>query len=308
MRETLKSRRRRKLADQNRQETIRAAAFFLTPAMLLIAVYIAWPIVNTLRLSLYSWNGIAPEMTPVGLDNWRTLATDMRFWQAFRNNVTLMILSIGVQLPVGMLLATLLDMGGRRFSFLKTVYFLPMLMSSVAIGFLFRYAYDPQFGMITAVMNLLNRPGMVDVLGNPRVALYGVIAVLCWQFIPFYMVLYLAGLSNVPEELYEASVIDGANRRQYYLNVAIPMMKGPILISLVFAIVGSLKYFDLIWVMTAGGPFGSTELMATYMFRNAFQSYRMGYGATVAAGMFLIITLMSLVTLKIGRRREVTGS
>jgi len=139
-------------------------------------------------------------------------------------------------------------------------------------------------------------------LGNPKLALFAVILVICWQFIPFYMVYFLAGLSSLPVEVYEASIIDGASRARYFLAIALPMLRNTGINAVILSMVGSLKYFDLIYVMTEGGPSGSTELMATYMFKNAFNTMKMGYGSTIASAMFLIITLTSLMTLKIMRQ------
>lgn len=282
---------------RNRQ-TIVAAIVFLIPVFLFISVYIIYPIFDSFSLSLHSWNGIDTNKTFIGLDNWAALIHDSVFWKAFSNNLIIMFLSILIQLPIGMAVAVFLDAGGKKLNIFKVIYFLPMLMSSVAVGFLFKYVYDPQFGFINAVLTFFKHSSMVDILGNSSIAIFAVIAVICWQFIPFYMVYFLAGLSTIPSEIYEAAIIDGATRNNYFWRVALPMLKGTIKSAVVLSLVGSLKYFDLIWVMTEGGPSGKTELMSTYMYKNAFQTMNMGYGATIASAMFLIITTISLITLK----------
>ncbi len=286
------------LLNHRKRSTAIAATVFLIPVFFFILIFILYPIFNSFWLSLHDWNGISSNKAFSGLDNWKTLVTDVVFYKSFLNNILIVILSIAIQLPIAMALAFLLDSGGKRLNFLKMVYFLPMLMSSVAVGFLFKYTYDPQFGLISAVSTMFGGEGMVDLLGNPKIAIFAVITVICWQFIPFYMVYFLAAFSSLPVEIYEASVIDGATHGQYFWRVALPCMKGSVKSAAVLSLVGSLKYFDLIYVMTQGGPNGATELMATYMYKNAFQTMKMGYGSTIASGMFIVITLISLLTLK----------
>ncbi|PYG87756.1 multiple sugar transport system permease protein/raffinose/stachyose/melibiose transport system permease protein [Ruminiclostridium sufflavum DSM 19573] len=288
----------RSLANNKKRSTAIVATVFLIPVFFFITVFIIYPIADSFWLSLHQWNGISSDRNFIGLENWKVLITDNVFYKAFFNNIIIVILSIIVQLPIAMAIAFLLDTGGKRLNILKMVYFLPMLMSSVAVGFLFRYAYDPQFGIISAIDTMLGGEGMIDLLGNTTYAIYAVIAVICWQFIPFYMVYFLAGLSSIPVELYEAAIIDGATRGQYFWKIALPSMKGTIKSAVVLSLVGSLKYFDLIYVMTQGGPNGATELMATYMYKNAFQTMKMGYGSTIAFAMFVVITTIALVTLK----------
>ncbi|ACL75491.1 carbohydrate ABC transporter permease [Ruminiclostridium cellulolyticum] len=287
------------LAEYRKRSTFTATTIFLLPVFFFILIFIVYPIIDSFWLSLHEWNGISSGKAFLGLENWKTLMGDKVFFKAFVNNMIIVVLSIAIQLPIAMAIAFMLDTGGKKLNFLKMIYFLPMLMSSVAVGFLFKYTYDPQFGLISAVDTILGGQGMVDVLGDPNRAIFGVIAVICWQFIPFYMVYFLAALSSLPVEIYEASVIDGASYGQYFWRVALPSMKGTIKSAAVLSLVGSLKYFDLIYVMTQGGPDGATELMATYMYKNAFTIGKMGYGATVASGMFIIITVISLVTLKV---------
>lgn len=292
------------LAKSRKRQTIFAATVFLIPVFFFIAIYIVYPIFDSFALSLNSWNGIDSAKKFVGFGNWITLMGDKVFWKAFSNNIIIMVLSILIQLPIGMGLAVLLDIGGRKLNLFKVMYFLPMLMSSVAIGFLFKYVYDPQFGFISAIIKLFNGSGMVDILGSTSLAIFAVVAVICWQFTPFYMVYFLAGLSSLPTEIYEAAIIDGATRSKYFWRVALPMLKGTVKSAIILSLVGALKYFDLIWVMTEGGPSGSTELMATYMYKNAFQSMKMGYGATIASAMFIIITAITLLTIKGMNRKE----
>jgi raffinose/stachyose/melibiose transport system permease protein len=286
-----------------RQRSIRVAAtVFLLPALFFIIVFIGYPIVDSFATSTLRWNGMGGKRSFTGLDNWATLVKDVNFWKAFVNNLKIMFLSLLFQVPFAMALATFLDVTEKKGSLFKVVWFIPYLLSSVAIGTLFKYSLDANYGIIASISKLLGG-GPVDLLGNPRIALYTVIGVVCWQYIPFYMVLYLAAYGTIPVELYEAASIDGATRGQYFWRVSLPLLRPTIVSGMTLSIIGSLKYFDLVYVMTGGGPGVATELMATYMYKNSFVRFNMGYGATVASGMFILITLVALITIATLNRR-----
>jgi len=286
-----------------RQRSIRiAATIFLLPALLVIVVYIVYPIIYSFISSTMNWRGMGGGRTFIGLENWSNLIRDEHFWKAFQNNIKIMFLSLLFQVPFAMALATFLDITEKKGSLFKVVWFIPYLLSSVVIGVLFKYALDANYGIIASVSKLMGG-GAVDLLGNPKIALYTVIGVVCWQYIPFYMVLYLAAYGTIPVELYEAASIDGAARGQYFWRVSLPLLRPTVVAGMTLSIIGSLKYFDLVFVMTGGGPGLATELMATYMYKNSFVRFNLGYGATVASGMFILITLVALVTITVLNRK-----
>lgn len=291
---------------QKRQgDTNRVAALFLAPVVILLIIYIFYPIIDTFRVSLFKWNGISANPQFIGMDNWMTLLQDDKFWTAFWNNIKVMILSILIQIPLGVAMATFVEFAGRKATIFKILWFIPMLMSSVAIGFLFTYALATNEGIISSISQFLGGTN-VDLLGNPDTALYTVIGVIAWQFTPFYMVYSVAGYTNISMDVFEACVIDGANKRQYFMYVALPLLKPTLKSAAILSMVGSLKYFDLIYVMTGGGPGTSTELMATYMYKLSFAQFNMGYGSAVASGMFILISVISLLTMKLlnGKKEE----
>jgi len=274
-----------------------AAASFLAPAIIILIIYIAYPIVSSFATSTLQWSGISSDKTFIGLDNWAKLLKDGSFWSAFRNNLVIMFLSLLFQVPFAMALATFLDIVGKKGVFFKIMWFLPYLISPVAIGILFKYVLDANYGLFATFSKMLGG-GSVDLLGNPELALYAVIGVISWQYIPFYMIYYLAAYGNISTDLYEAASIDGATRWKYFWSIALPGLKPTIISGATLSIIGSLKYFDLIFVMTGGGPGVSTELMSTYMYKTAFTSFNMGYGSAVACGMFLLITIIALLTIQ----------
>jgi raffinose/stachyose/melibiose transport system permease protein len=279
------------------------AILFLAPTVLLLCVFVVWPILESTRLSFTQWTGLGKSQVYIGWSNWARLLQDGVFWKALSNNLILAVLSIIVQLPVALALAVLLDKGGRYFRIFKLSYFMPLLVSSVAIGFLFKYIYDPNFGILNAVLNGVGLGVFAKSwLGDPNIALYAVLAVICWQFIPFYMLIFQAALASIPGELHDAAMIDGATENQFFWRIVLPMLQGTIRTSAVLSLIGSLRYFDLIYVLTGGGPSGSTELMATYMYKQAFASFNFGYGSTVAVALILVVLAISGIVLTLTRR------
>lgn len=280
-------------------------AAFLAPAVALLAIFLLYPLFKSFRLSLVEWNGLGSAARFVGLENWRTLAHDPLFWSAARNNLLLAAFSVLIQLPVATVLAVVLDAAGRGSRLLKTLYFLPLLMSSVALGVVFKDIYDPNFGPLNAMLSAVGLDALAqDWLGDTHFALGSVIAVVCWQNIPFYMVLFMAGLASFPPEIGEAARLDGAGPVRIFWSLKLPHLRGTFRTAVLLAVVGSLRYFDLIYIMTGGGPDGASELMATYMYRTVFSSFQLGYGSTVASGMFLVVALVAALALRLLQRLE----
>jgi len=290
------------LAQKRKRDITISAVVFLLPIAILMTIFILYPIIDTFITSLYKWNGISPNKTMIGLKNWQKLVWDRHFWSAFINNIKIMLLSVMIQIPLGLALATCIEFGGKKMKIFKVLWFIPLLMSSVAIGFLFSYALATNGGIISSISQFFGGEA-IDLLGNPKTALYTVIGVIAWQFTPFYMVYCMAAYTNISTDVYEAAIIDGATKNQYFRKVALPLLIPSIKSAAILSMVGSLKYFDLVFVMTGGGPGTSTELMATYMYKQSFVNFNMGYGSAVAGGMFILITVISLTTMKILNRK-----
>ena len=195
------------LVQLRQRKTRQTAALFLAPVIILLVVFIAYPIIDTFITSGYQWNGISADKKMVGLANWAKLIKDTKFWIAFKNNVIIMILSIIIQIPLGLAMATFLDFGGKKLTIFKVIWFIPMLMSSVAIGFLFTYALATNGGIVSTISGWFGG-GNIDLLGNPKLALLTVILIIAWQFTPFYMVYFMAGYTNIPYDVFEAARID----------------------------------------------------------------------------------------------------
>ncbi|MGN7284564.1 carbohydrate ABC transporter permease [Shouchella rhizosphaerae] len=272
---------------QRKAKSGRTIFFFVLPALLVYSVFILYPIFSTFYYSLHEWNGVQPQHTFIGLDNYVTLLKDATFWQALQNNSLLVLVSVFVQIPLGLIMALVLfsPVIGKRL--LNVIYFLPYLMSTVAIGLLWIFMYDPINGPINQLLQIVGIDA-IPWLADANVAMIAILVVVIWQFSPFYMILFKAAMVGIPNELYEAASIDGANGRQQFFFITLPALVPTIVSSSVLAVVGSLKAFDIFYIMTGGGPGGATEILGTYMYKQGFIQFSMGYASTVAAAMFII--------------------
>ncbi|WP_208591246.1 carbohydrate ABC transporter permease [Gracilibacillus suaedae] len=271
---------------------------FIAPAFIIYGVYVIYSIFMTFYYSTFDWTGIDANMVFVGLDNYIQLFQDDVFWTSIQNNFLLVIASLLTQLPVGLIMALLLFSPIKGMRLFRSVYFMPFLMSTVAIGILFIFIYEGNYGLLNAILEGIGLESLQTAwIGKESTAIWAVIATVCWQFAPFYMILFRATMVGIPEELYEAADIDGASGWQRFKSITLPLLKPIIITSAILSVIGSLKYFDLIYVMTGGGPNNSTELMATYMYKQTFTNFNMGYGSSISFSMFIIAFIVTVFIL-----------
>ncbi|MDR1105216.1 MAG: sugar ABC transporter permease [Treponema sp.] len=291
-----------------KRETGIVTAFFSLPAVVLLLVYIYYSVGYAFFLSFHEWNGIAPVKDFVGFMNWKELLRDNAFIEAFKHNIYIVVWSLVVQQPIAMALAFMLTRMGRKSTPLKVIYYLPSLFSTASVGVLFSYIYSPRDGIFTAMASgiasvMQGAPVRVTVdMFQVGTSLLSVFSVISWTAIPFYILFYMAAMSGISTDIYEAAIIDGASLRQYFFRIMLPSLKFSIQTACTLSIIGSLKYFDLIYIITDGGPSFSSELMATYMFRQTFRFRQMGYGSATAGGLFIIVVVFSLLVLFISNK------
>lgn len=276
---------------------------FVCPALFFYGTFNLVGIIRTFHYSFMDWKGISANRTFIGLGNYMTLLGDGMFWNALKNNIVLIFVSIFIQLPGALLLALLLNAKIKGVRFFRTVFFMPMLLSTVATGIMWLLFYDPNFGLLAKVVKGLGLTTSTAFLQGST-ALPAILFVICWQFIPFYMIIIKAGITNISEEYYEAARIDGASNWKCFWNITLPLLMPTLRSAAVLQLVGSLKYFDLFYVMMGGAPNASTELMATYMYKKGFTEFQMGYASTIAAYMFLICFIVACIFLYMTRGKE----
>ncbi|KGA97525.1 ABC transporter permease [Alkalihalobacillus alcalophilus ATCC 27647 = CGMCC 1.3604] len=262
---------------------------YLLPALLLVGILIFIPLVLTGYYGLMRWDGIG-AMQFIGLDNYINVVQDSKFWQSAGHSFMLALfstLSLVIYLLVSMILASKI----KGANLLRKLYLIPMLLSSVAIAQLWIKVYNPSNGMLNTILSWFGVQNPPLWLADPNIVLYSIFIPILWQYAGFYILIYYAALKGIPESIIEAAKIDGANPIQIAYRIKLPLIMGVVKVTIVLAVVGSLKYFDLIYVMTGGGPNGASEVMASYMYKLAFGNYNFGYGSAVGF-MLLVITLV----------------
>ena len=257
---------------------------FLFPALLLFCGLLIAPILMSGYYSLFDWNGFGTK-TFVGLANYKELFTEdtIGFLKALRNSLLLAALSVGIQLPLALGLALALGRGIRGERAFLSVYFMPVLISTVVIGQLWLKIYNPDYGILNTALRSVGLESWTRIwLGKRETALGAVFIPTLWQYVGYHMLLLYAGVKSVPPQLREAAMLDGATNGQINRYVVLPYIKPIIRISVIFAVTGSLKSFDLIYVLTNGGPFHATEVPSTLMISMLFLRNRYGMGSTIA--------------------------
>lgn len=266
---------------------------FLMPGILLFAIYVLWPIMSSISISLYQWDGLSPA-TYVGLENYIELMDDEEFHTALWNNVRWLVCFMGA-VPLGLALALFLNQVVFGIRLIKSLFFFPFVISQVVIGLIFTWFYEPNYGIIAPLLNLVGLEGWA-ILADEDYATYGIIFAGIYPQIAYCMILYLTGLNNVSADQIEAGRMDGATGLSLFWNIILPQLRPATFIAVVVTIIGSLRSFDMIAIMTQGGPWGSTNVLAYFMFEQALSEYgyRMGYGSAIATILFSIMMIYIL--------------
>ncbi len=269
------------------QRTI-APWLFLAPGVLLFVIYVILPIFQSMAISLYEWDGLG-ERTYIGVGNYTELMDDEAFYTSLKNNVIWLVLYM-LAIPAGLFIALFLNQNVWGIRLYKSLFFFPFVISQVVVGLVFSWFYDPRFGLMNVALMGLGLDA-IPVLADERFVTYGIIAAGLWPQTAYCMILYLTGLNAVDPEQIEAGRLDNARGWRMLWYIVLPQLKPATFIAIVVTVIGALRSFDLISIMTDGGPWGSSRVLAFYMYEQAFSEYgfRMGYGAAIAVVLFLIM-------------------
>jgi raffinose/stachyose/melibiose transport system permease protein len=301
-----KSSRRAKPADggrgarrRRRRRTWTTITRFLLPALLLFLVLVLAPIVIAAYSSFFRWNGLGgPPEDFIGLDNFTRVFGDEVFQGDLKRGAILIALSVGIQLPIALGIALLLNQRFRGRAVYRVVIFAPFVLSEVVAGVLFTILFSPEQGI-----------GFANGwLANTSTVLYALFIVLTWKYFGLYMMLYLAARQNVPQELLDAAAVDGAGRWRQFRNVTLPLLGPTIRISIFLSVIGVIQLFDMVWVLTTGGPVHSSETMAVTMYNFGFRRFQVGYASAISIVMFLIALIFALFYQRLVLRRDVEGA
>lgn len=285
----------------------RAALFFLAPALLLIFLFFFAPVVAGFALSLTDFDlysiGDIHNLRFVGLHNYRELAGSSIFWQAFFNTLVFAVaggpLTVLGSLVSALLVNAKLTRGKAMF---RTIYFAPVVTTLVAVSIVFKYLYHPRFGVINRALSVIGVPA-IDWLGDPHWALFSIIILAVWRQFGYSMIIFIAGLQTIPDELYEAARIDGAGAWRQFRHVTLPMLAPTFLFVGIVTAIGFLQLFAEPYVMTSGGPLNHTLSAVMLMYQQGFKFWRMGYAAAVAFVLFLVVGSATLLQLRFQRSR-----
>ncbi len=261
---------------------------FLLPALCMFSLYVLWPIAQSLWLSFHSWDGFG-EKVFIGFDNFLSLVKDTRFNTSVKNNVIWLVVMLLA--PVfGLALALFLNQQIRSMRVIKSLFFFPFVINLVVVGLVFSWFYNPEFGLLGELFKLLGwKP--IPFLADPKLATFAIIGAALWPQTAYCLILYLTGLANVDSEVVEAARIDGAKGVGMLRYIVLPQLRPATFIAVVITIIGALRSFDLIAIMTNGGPWGTSYVLALHMYQEALFNFKMGYAAAIATVLFVVMDI-----------------
>ncbi|MDR1900428.1 MAG: sugar ABC transporter permease [Treponema sp.] len=281
-----------------------AIMVFVLPTLLFFTLFVFVPVLMTVYYSLLEWDSINPSVF-IGIGNFIELFGSREFATSIRNSFVLVAMSIFIQLPLAMFLSLSLNRGIGREGIYRSLFFIPVILPSVVIGNLWLRIYNPNYGILNSFLRTIGLESLASPwLGDIRTAIYCVFIPLVWQYIGYYMLLFYSALKSISTDVIEAAKLDGASFLQLDWHINIPMIIPMIRVCLVFAAVGSLKTFDLIYIMTNGAPAGATEILATYMYKGIFSRNRYGYGSAIALWLIILCFLFTYIIDRLVRKIE----
>mgnify|MGYP001228806483 FL=1 len=269
---------------------------FIAPALLFFVVYVILPIFQSFYISFHEWDGLG-EMTWIGFDHYVNLLDDDRFYTSLKNNL-LWLVFYTLSVPAGLFIALYLNQTVTGIRLYKSLFFFPFVISQIVVGLIFSWFYNPNFGVVGHVFEFFGA-APPSILGDERYVTYGIIVAGLWPQIAYCMILYLTGLNNVATEQIEAGRLDGAKGWRLLWHVVLPQLWPATFLAIVVTVIGALRSFDMIAIMTQGGPYGSSNVLSYYMYETALSEYgyEMGYGSAIAVVLFMIMMVFIIAFL-----------
>ena len=289
---------------------------FLAPAILLYLVFVIYPYGRSMYNSFTSWKGVSANQPWVGLRNYERMINDEFFWNALWHNVQYLLFLPIVTISLSLFLAFMINQRVRAAKFFRVTFFFPQVISIISIGVLWSYIYHPTIGILTSIAKFLRMEGFFQLfgfegipvwMGDPRTVRLAIAAVVIWQSAGFYMVLFLAAMEAIPVSLYEAAIIDGANRWHQFWNITLPLLWDTLQTALVFSGLGAFSMFAITRVMVISGSSTNrpADVLSTYLYEQAFEASRFGYATAIGVALFLLMLALSVLTMRLTRRESV---
>jgi len=281
----------------------------LSPALVLFSIFMLYPTISVLIMSLYKWGGLSAGKTFVGLKNFKILMTDERFLRSFQNTIFIIVIVTIITMVLAILFASVLireNIKGQNF--FRVVFYIPNILSVAVISAIFSAIYDPSRGLLNSLIKIFKGGAFENIqyLGNQNIVIYAIVGAMIWQALGYYMVIYMASISSIPIHLYEAADLDGAGRVSQFFNITLPLTWDTIRTTLTFFIISSINLsFLFVKVMTSGGPDGSSEVFLSYMYKQAYDNASYGYGMAIGVVVFLFSFFLSGIINKITEREVI---
>lgn len=265
---------------------------FLPPALLLFTIFVVLPMGEAAWYSFYNWSGYGLPTQWVGFKNYSLVFANSVFRQALINNGLIILISVLVQVPLALWLATMVSARIRGAVTFRLIFFLPYVLADVAAGMIWRFVYDGDFGLVAGIAHLFGVDSIYPI-ADKGLAIYAILGVVVWKYFGFHMMLFIAGLQAIDRQVLEAAEIDGATPRQKFFHVTLPLLGSTVRLSIFFAVVGSLQLFDMVMPLTGGGPFNATQTMVTFLYSFGVMRMQVGFGSAVGVILFIICVTMA---------------
>lgn len=278
-------------------DNIQGYAFILIPVAV-IALFGIYPAINVFIMSFQKFNMLAGgTATFTGFSNYLGFITDPSFWQTFKNTVFFALLVVPLQTAVALFFAVLINQKIKGITFFRTIFFFPVVMSFVVVSIFWKMIYDPNYGLANSVLSFLHIPQQ-QFLVDPNQAMISVIIMCIWKSWGWYMVIFLSGLQDIPKELYESSYLDGASAFRRFFSITLPLLKRTTYFVLIMTMIDSFKIFTPIYIMTSGGPLGSTDTLVHYIWNTAFRMNEMGSATAMSVCLFIVVFALTIAQMK----------
>jgi len=274
-----------------------SALLFLSPTLVIFTTFILFPVFFSFYLSFQKWNMFSAEASFVGLDNYIRLFQNPDFWQVLKNTAIYTIGTVPLNMAMALAVAYVLNKKIAGKKFLRTAFFAPVIISPVAAAVIWRWIYDPNFGLMNYTIGLIGIDS-INWLNDPTAAMFALIIMGVWKTFGINMVLFSAGLAGIPEQYYEAAEIDGASWWSKFWNITIPLLTPTTFFIMVMSMITSFQVFDIVYVLTQGGPLGSTKVLVFYVYEQAFQFFEMGYASAISYILFAVLFVLTMIQVK----------
>jgi multiple sugar transport system permease protein len=294
-----------KLPRDRRKGDFLPAVFFLSPTLIIFSAFILFPVLFSFYLSFQQWNMFSGDSTFTGLDNYIRMFNSGEFWSVLKNTAIYTFGTIPLNMGFSLLVAYILHKKILGKKLLRTLFFAPVVISPVAAAVIWRWLYDPNFGLINFFLGIIGI-NPINWLNDTAAAMAALIIMGVWKTFGINMVLFAAGLQAIPDHYYEAAEIDGAGQWAKFRNITLPLLAPTTFFIMVMSIISSFQVFDIVYVLTSGGPLGSTKVMVFYIYEHAFKFFEMGYASAVSYVLFAILFTLTLVQIKYMKNRAYT--